>query len=89
VSVLFSPDGKLIAAPRDWGNTALIWDVERREEIARLRGYGDPVESSFSVAFSPDGKLIAFGGNDGTVRIWDVEKRKELAKLEGYEGPRR
>jgi len=66
-SAAFSPDGRRVVTTSD--NTARIWDVETRVEIAVLKGHRDSV---WSVAFSADGTRVATASDDRTVRIWDV-----------------
>lgn len=69
LSVVFSPDGTLIASGSA-DTTIRIWDVATRTAVGEpLEGHSDAVNS---VAFSPDGKHIASGSSDTTVRIWDV-----------------
>jgi WD40 repeat protein len=68
----FSPDGKTLATS-DMANQVHVWDVERREERARLRGHDQWVAN---VRFTPDGKTIVSASNDGTVRLWRSTKRK-------------
>ncbi len=82
--VVFSPDGKTIAAGYGavvvGSGGVVLWDVPGRNRLA-----DDPLpvkEGSVSgVAFSPDGKTIAAGyyfsgGSDGGVVLWDVAARK-------------
>ena len=68
-SVVFSPDGKTLAAGGDGG--VVLWDAARREPLvdqplAVDKGGGR------SVAFSPDGKTLAAGG-DGWVVLWNID----------------
>ena len=78
----FSPDGELIVTAAD-DETAGLWDVETRKQIASLVGHERGVNSA---AFSPDGKLIVTASDDKTVRLWDVETAKQLgAPLVGHE----
>src|SRR5262249_11718524 len=49
-SLVFSPDGKTLAA--GVGDTIKLWDVRSTREVAILRGHK---RSVLSVAFSPDG----------------------------------
>ena len=60
--------------------TSKLWDVDRRDEIATLKGHTGWV---LSAAFSPDGRLVATGGGEGdqTVKLWDVKQARELATL--------
>jgi WD40 repeat protein len=62
----FSPDGRLLAT---WGqdNEFWIWDVERRQLRAEMKGHDFWLSR---VEFSPDGNTIATWGLDGTVRWW-------------------
>ena len=77
--VAFSPDGKLLASG-SWDNTIVLWDVDRRRLLTRLKGHKKKV---FSVAFSPDGKRLASGSQDQTILLWDVDSHKPLATLQG------
>ncbi len=79
-TVVFSPDGKLIASS---GNDSRLrlWEAHTGNHILTLRGGGS------AVAFSPDGKLIAseYGGDTiiSTIGLWDVhtgELRHVLSK---------
>ena len=63
----FSPDGTRLATGCA-DKTVRLWDVERRQEVAQLRGHSEYVHA---VSYSRDGKRIASASGDATVRIWD------------------
>jgi len=68
VTVLFSPDGKLLATASATGD-GQVWIVETATLIATLTGHTGRVST---LAFSPDGATLATGSADKTVRLWDL-----------------
>lgn len=67
-SVVFSPDGQLIATGSEDGQIQLR-SVENGDVIHSLLGHTREV---WGLAFSPNGQQIVSGAADGTVRLWDV-----------------
>jgi hypothetical protein len=81
-TLLFSPDGHLLAGGTSEGHVSL-WDTNRGREVRRLMGHTGAVPA---LAFSLDGKTIATGGNDHSVRLWEVATCKERARFTGHTG---
>ena len=70
-SLVFSPDGRLMASGSDEG-AVVLWDSASRE---RVEVYLDPATSQLSIyhlAFSPDGKTLAVLNNPGTITLLDI-----------------
>ena len=67
-SVVFSPDGRMLASG-SFDSTIKLWEVRTGQERAVLGGHTNGV---LSVAFSPDGKSFLTGGSDNAVRRWDA-----------------
>ncbi len=79
--VIFSPDGKLLAASARKDNTIQIWDVPNRKTRCRLEGHTTYV---YSLAFSPDNKTVITSGwtyKDVTIRLWDTMTGAVLASF--------
>lgn len=76
--VVFSPDGKLLAAGFGWNDQggARIWNVANHEVVATLTvGKGDGANIEH-VAFSPDGKLFAAANWNGDVDNDNAELKR-------------
>jgi WD40 repeat protein len=67
-AVVFSPDGRRLAAPSD-DHTIHLWDAATLQEVAVLRGHTHRISR---VRFSPTGDWLASAAFDGTVRLWDA-----------------
>ncbi len=80
-SLVFSPDGKMLASAANDAE-ARLWDVQTGKELKVLR---HPQRLS-SAAFSPDGKSLVTGCWDNAVRIWDVASGTEKLTLGKHEG---
>ena len=85
-SVLFSPDGALLASVSSFSRATgrqdpavRLWDAATLAEVARLTGHEDEI---LSLAFSRDGATLASGSLDGTVRLWDVATRRPNTTLD-------
>jgi WD40 repeat protein len=76
----FSPDGRRLAAARQ-DRAICLWDLEKNQELATLRGHTHLVEA---VRFSPDGQRLATASQDRTARVWDLATSKELLTLRGH-----
>ncbi len=82
-NVLFSPDGKLIAAGGVNGGAnngkVVLWDVESGKTV-RILEHGDET-GEHGIAFSPDGTLLAGGGTSPFVAIWNVASGEIVKKV--------
>ena len=74
-TVVYSADGKLLAAGSYSYGTIKVWDLAAMKEQATFYGQS-PVQS---VAFSPDGKLLTT--TSGELRVWDISSLKEIVTL--------
>jgi WD40 repeat protein len=79
-SVIFSPDGKLLATG-DSDGMVRLWEASSCREILTCEGHTNVVES---VAFSPDGKILASGSYENTIKLWDVKTGECLKVLQGH-----
>ena len=79
-AVVFSPDGKRLAAAGEDG-TVHVWEANAGWKEHLLHGHSGKV---LSVAFSPDGRLASESA-DHTVKIWDVAAEKEVFTLRGHD----
>ncbi|PWI64016.1 hypothetical protein PCL_00450 [Purpureocillium lilacinum] len=79
-SVVFSPDGKLIASASE-DRTVKVWDVATGDVVREFDGHSLAVRS---VAFSPDGKLIVSASEDETVKVRDVATGDVVRTLEDH-----
>jgi WD40 repeat protein len=78
----FSGDGKLLAAAGWSAREVRVWDVQKANLVATLKGHRRSISG---VAFSPlpQDRTLASGGWDSTIRLWKLETQKESATLPG------
>ena len=74
-TIVYSPDGKMIATAAGWtDDTVRLWDAVTGETKAVLTGY----THISTVAYSPDGKTMATGADyrSNSLQLWDIPTRK-------------
>jgi hypothetical protein len=78
--IVFSPDGKLLAAGSFQGSTIWLFDVAAAKEKVRLQL---PLNNyDYHLAFSADGRtLVAAGREDDVIRTFDVVTGKQIREV--------
>ena len=69
--MIFSPDSTILVATGSKYNEIILINVDSGEEIVRLSGHTELIES---FVFSHDRKILASCSHDGTVLLWDWDK---------------
>ncbi len=77
-SVLFSPDGQILAQGASDGSIHL-WDVVTNTETQVLVGHEFGISA---MAFSPDGKLLASADFEGNTIVWNMETYEQVNQFE-------
>ena len=82
--VVFSPDGKLLAAV-DSGGTVRVWHLAggAPSVITGATSGASTGAVTQPVAFSPDSKTLAIASPGGKIRLWDVASNTFSAPLSG------
>jgi WD40 repeat protein len=86
-TVLFSPDGRLLATCYS-GGLVDVWDPATGQLLSTLKGHSNIL---VAVAFSADGSLILTGGaekgiREKVVRLWDSVSGQHLRTFEASPG---
>jgi hypothetical protein len=85
-AVVFSPDGKRVAAASR-ARSVRVWDVATRKEVVAFGGHTGPVHC---LAVSPDGRRFASGGADtgagDALLVWDASTGEKALSLRGHGG---
>ncbi len=68
VSVVFNPDGTILATTNDKG--VMLWDTQTGTLLARLD------EARYPVAFNRDGHTMITGGRNDTALLWQVDLKQ-------------
>lgn len=78
-TVVFSPDGRTLAAFGMYDNTIQLWNVSTGEEKFKLNGHAEKI---FSLVFSPDGTKIAtteaLTREEYAIRLWDAKTGENI-----------
>ena len=77
-SIVFSPDGKILACGHDG---IKLWDVNTGEHKKTLTGHTDTVQS---ITISPDGETLASGSSDTTIKLWDMYTGEQKKTFKGH-----
>ncbi|CAI7569108.1 unnamed protein product [Penicillium glandicola] len=67
-SVVFSPNGRLLASAFDY-MTINLWEAATGALQQTLEGHSDTVNF---VAFSPNGQVLASASDDKTIKLWET-----------------
>jgi WD40 repeat protein len=72
-NIVYSPDGRLIAAAENAGSSSIVSLFETRtgRRVGRIKPPEPDGGSALCLAFSPDGTTLAWGEEDGHVALWD------------------
>jgi WD40 repeat protein len=79
-SVVFSPDGRLLASGSHDG-CAKLWEAATGRRVADCTSHTGEVTS---IVFSPDGRLLASGDSDGSVKVWSAATGRCVAECAGH-----
>ncbi|WP_169433395.1 caspase family protein [Lewinella cohaerens] len=78
--IIFSPDGKMIAASSNTLNTIRVWDAYDGSILKTLEGH------SGKIAFTSNSKNLISTGWDRQVKVWDLDAVKELYSFVPVQG---
>jgi WD40 repeat protein/cellulose biosynthesis protein BcsQ len=84
LSVVFSPDGEMIAGGSD-DKTVKIWDANKDVLLVSLSGHTDYVRS---VAFNQDGSILASASYDNSIKLWDIKTHSQDIKNKNQIAPK-
>ncbi len=80
-SLVFSPDGKLLAAKSGAG-VVHLWDAGTGKELRRFPSDGFTLAIGNAIDFSPDGKVLAAPASGRQVALWEAATGKQISQVE-------
>ncbi|MEM8906820.1 MAG: WD40 repeat domain-containing protein, partial [Bacteroidota bacterium] len=78
--LIFSPNGKMIAATSRAKNAIRIWDADSGEVLKTLQGHNGETR------FGPNNKILISKGWDKQIKVWDIASEKVLYTFIGIKG---